>query len=274
MSLPWRLPGVRDARWGQIAVLGAFTVAGQLWLHFPVRPAEVVVSVAVMVVIDTLLARWLDRRWVPPLSPLISGLSIGLLIRGDNVWPFVIAALAAAASKHLLRVDGRHFLNPSCFGIVVALAVTNGYSWVSPGQWGTAGLVVFTVAATGVLMGYRVGRLVMVAAFLAAHVIAVAVMSGWPAAGMAEVLPASVLVFAFFMLTDPRTSPRTGPAAVAYGVSLAVLAQVIDLGGSMAGPFLALLVVGAVLGLRRSAQAGRRAQLSGSAAVVTLAGSQ
>lgn len=269
-----RLPGIRDPRWGQILVLTVFTLAGQFWLGFPVEPSEVLVSVALTVVLDAGLTRWLDRRWVAPLSPVISGLSIGLLIRGGNVWPFVVAAAAAVASKHFLRIRGRHFLNPSCFGIVVALALTHGYSWVSPGQWGTAGLLLLGIAGTGVVMGYRVGRLLMVGAYLGAHATAVLLAGGWPAAGVGAVLPGSVLVFAFFMLTDPRTSPRKWPAALIYGLSLAVLAQLIDLGGSMAGPFLALLLVGVVVGLRSLGSAGAWDQSAGSSGALTFLGSR
>lgn len=232
-------------------MLASFTLVGQLWLHFSVAPSQILTALVVVVGLDLTLTRWQDRRWAFPLSPVISGLSIGLLIRSDTVWPFVLAAAVAASSKHLLCIDGRHFLNPSCVGIVAALALTNGYSWVAPGQWGTAGLVLFAVASAGVLVGWRVRRLVMVAAFLLAHLAAVVVVGGWPAAGIAEVVPASVLLFAFFMLTDPRTSPSTRPAAVAYAAGLGVLAQVIDLGGSMYGPFLALLLVGTAAGTAR-----------------------
>ena len=68
-------------------------------------------------------------------SPLITGLSLSLLLRADAPWLHA-AAMIAIGSKFVLRVDGKHVFNPAGLAIVVLLFTTNGV-WISPGQWGT-----------------------------------------------------------------------------------------------------------------------------------------
>ena len=71
----------------------------------------------------------LDRR-----SPLITALSLSLLLRADTLWLHAAAGALAIFSKFVLRLSGKHIFNPAGLAIVALLAKSND-AWISPGQW-------------------------------------------------------------------------------------------------------------------------------------------
>ncbi|HET9691127.1 MAG TPA: RnfABCDGE type electron transport complex subunit D [Acidimicrobiales bacterium] len=238
------MPGWRDPRWGSVVILATFTVLGQTVLGFHVSAAEVLTSLGTCAALDLVLTRRRSGRWVLPLSATVTGLSLGVLLRSPDLPVFVVAAVAAIGSKHLIRsADGRHVANPSAFGLIVALLCSEGFSEVTPpGEWGTSALVALLVVGFGAVVLTRTRRLAMCATFLAAHVVfTLAVAGGTP--GFDQLLGPTVLVYAFFMITDPRTAPRALGPSLVYAVALAGLAAAIDAGGSMVGLYLALVAV-------------------------------
>src|SRR5205807_5727196 len=70
-------------------------------------------------------------------SPLITGLSLSLLLRADEPSLLAVAGVIAILSKFVIRRDGKHVFNPAGFAIV-ALLVLSDHVWISPGQWGTS----------------------------------------------------------------------------------------------------------------------------------------
>ena len=69
-------------------------------------------------------------------SILISAASLCLLLKTGHWWISVIAAFLTTASKYIFRFREKHIFNPSAFGIVATLLITND-AWLSPGQWGS-----------------------------------------------------------------------------------------------------------------------------------------
>src|SRR5262245_61834319 len=70
-------------------------------------------------------------------SPLITGLSLSLLLRAEEPWMHAVAGVIAISSKFLLRINGKHVFNPAGLAIVVLLLSSSGV-WISPGQWGAS----------------------------------------------------------------------------------------------------------------------------------------
>ncbi|MGH8919060.1 MAG: RnfABCDGE type electron transport complex subunit D [Actinomycetes bacterium] len=237
-----RVPPLRDPRWGQAAVLALFTVLGQTTLHFRVSVLDVLLALASACGLELVLHWQRHGQVALPLSAVISGLSIGLLLRSSYPAVFVACGLVAIGSKYLIAPGGRHLFNPSNFGLVVVLALSQGITDVTPGQWGTSAGLLLVACAAGALIVFRVRKLVLVGAFLGAHLLAVVAQQGGnPAWG--HTFNASILIFTFFRLTDPKTSPVTRRGQVAYAVLVAALTQVFVAGGSMVGPFVALTLV-------------------------------
>jgi Na+-transporting NADH:ubiquinone oxidoreductase subunit NqrB len=250
-AVRWVVPGRRDVRWGQIAILATLALLGQVWLHFAVSPLQIITAIITAVALDMAWTWHQERVLVVPASALITGLGLGLLLRSPDLAPFIIIEVIAISSKHLIRYQGKHIFNPGNFGLVVCLAFTNGLTQVTPGQWGTSGTLVLLVLCVGLFLGYSVGRLRILAFFFAVHCLVANVgqalhpstMMAWHGMLSSSVVPASILIFGFFMLSDPRTSPRTAMGGVAYATAVAVLGEVFTLMGSSAGTFVALVVV-------------------------------
>jgi Na+-transporting NADH:ubiquinone oxidoreductase subunit NqrB len=170
-------------------------------------------------------------------SALISGLSLCLLLRArDPLW-LALAALLAVGSKFALRVPcaGRpgtkHLLNPTN-GAIVLLLVGGAPVWVSPAQWGHHLPLVFGVAGFGSLVVHRSARSDVTLAFLAAWA-AVLFGRAW-LVGQAWVAPlhqlesGSLALFAFHMISDPRTTPDSRAGRVVFACLVAAGAGIVQ----------------------------------------------
>ncbi len=225
----------RDARLWQIVALSAllaWNIAG-LSLGAALQPS--LVAVAVSLAAEAAAARLAGRAGFDPRSPLITGLSLSLLLRGDALWIPTLAALLAIGSKFLLRVDGRHIWNPAAFGIVVLLQT--GHAWVSPGQWGNSAFFTALLAFAGILVLSRAARLDTTLAFLGAHALLLLARAAWlgdpPAIPLHQLESGALLLFAFFMITDPRTTPATRGARIGFAAGVALLAHGLWFGEQM-----------------------------------------
>src|SRR5205823_3814778 len=113
----------RDPRLVQLLIPGSFTVLGQTLLSFRITPLQLVLTWCVCCATELILTYREQGRLIPPLSATITALSLGLLLRTSDLLPFAIAGFAGIASKHVLRIEGRHVFNPSNFGLVLALVL-------------------------------------------------------------------------------------------------------------------------------------------------------
>src|SRR3954468_20554954 len=150
-------PIARDPRHYQIAILSALLAYGIGTLDFDIDAGSVAV-----ILLTALLTQYVCTRvWrlpsFDPRSPLISGLSLCLLLRTDDFELALVAAMLAVGSKFLLRVNGKHLFNPTNIAIVALMALT-GRVWVSPGQWGNVAFFAFLMACLGGLVVNRASR--------------------------------------------------------------------------------------------------------------------
>lgn len=216
-----------DPRIYQLSVLAGLLVYGMGALEFEIGVVQAAVTLGAV-----LLAQWGCTRWwklpaFDPKSALISGLSLCLLLRTNHLWLVVAAAVVTIASKFTLRFRGKHLFNPTNFGLVAMIALTDGGVWVSPGQWGNVAFFGFLMACLGGLVVNRAARSDVTLAFLGFYLALVfgrSLYLGEPfAIPFHRLQSGALLLFAFFMVSDPRTTPdsRSGrilfAALVAYG---------------------------------------------------------
>lgn len=159
-------------------------------------------------------------------SALITALGLSLLLRTEHVGTMVIAATAAILSKFVLRVQEKHLFNPANFGIITALTFCQG-AWVSPGQWGEEGWYVLLFLVTGGLVLRLVGRWDITIAFLGSYAGLEALRNLWLGwtwdVWLHRLMSGSLLMFACFMLTDPRTIPNARWSRLVWAVAIALL---------------------------------------------------
>ncbi len=209
----------RDPRHYQLAVLGSLLLWGVFGLDLEVRPA-----VAAVILATALGTQWLGGRLAglgrfEPRSALISTLSLTLLLRTASPAAAALAALLTIGSKFVLRVRGKHVWNPTNFGLAATMLLSDRV-WVSAGQWGSAALGALALASLGFVVVRRAERSDVTWAFLAAYGAVVFGRALWlgdpPAIPLHQLASGAFLIFAFFMISDPKTTPDSRPGRVLY----------------------------------------------------------
>ena len=206
------------------------------------------------------------RQFIDFLLPgHISGLAVSMLLYpGDRLMPIALAAAVAMASKQIFRITvggrGRHFLNPSNFGITVTLVL---FPWVgiAPpyhftenlsgiGNW----IFPIIIICSGTFLNTRfTRRLPLIASWLAAFVVQGVIRASLfdtpIAAALMPMTGVAFLLFTFYMVTDPPTSPSKTKNQIAFAVSVAALYSVLMMMQVVFGLFFALTIVCSVRGV-------------------------
>lgn len=220
-----------DPRHYQMSVQAALLLFGLAALDFEVTAARAGLTISAC-----LASQWLGSRFVRPApfewrSALISGTGLCLLLRTDSAALAVATCALSVLSKFFIRVNGKHLFNPTCFGLAAMMALRQGI-WVSAGQWGHAALVGFAIGSLGSLVVTRAARADVSLGFLgawAALLFGRAAWLGQPWAAPLHVLSnGSVLLFAFFMISDPRTTPDSRLGRLIFVTAVAIGAGVVQ----------------------------------------------
>lgn len=219
---------IRDPRRYQIVVQISLLVFGIGWLELPIRAAGVATILGAALLTQLFWTRWKSLPGFDPRSPLISGLSLCLLLRTELLVLMAVAAFVTISSKFLLRSRGKHLFNPTTFGLVAMLLLTDRV-WVSPGQWGSGVYFVLLLAGLGGLVVYRAERSDVTYAFLVSYGLLVLLRAAWLGDPLAIPLhhlrSGAFLVFAFFMISDPKTTPDSRAGRVLFAFVVAAIAM-------------------------------------------------
>ena len=237
---------LRDPRYYQIIVLSLLLSFGILALDFGIRWQNALAIIPTALAVQFLATRILGLSRFDPLSPLITSLSLTLLLRTDTLWLAIAAAALAIGSKFLLRYSGKHVFNPANFALV-CLMLLSDHAWVSSGQWGSAALGAFVLACLGFLVLTRAKRSETTIGFLlfyAALIFARALWLGDPLSiPLHQLQNGALLIFAFFMISDPKTTPNTAIGRLLFAAIVAGVAFTIQfLYYQPNGPILALIL--------------------------------
>ena len=231
----------QDIRDYQILFLSLFLFIGIGTRDWTIKPELIVVTIIISIltqwVLSIIQTRVIGNKSKPenaiPLSirsPLITSLGLCLLLRADNWTTMALAAVCAIASKFVFKFGNKHFFNPANFGIITVLLLTPD-AWVSPGQWGEEWFYGMLFVATGGMVLQRVGRWDTTAAFLSSYAALEAMRNIW--LGWAwdvywhRLMSGSLLLFALFMVTDPRSIPNARIGRLLWAVCIAVLTYIL-----------------------------------------------
>jgi Na+-transporting NADH:ubiquinone oxidoreductase subunit NqrB len=237
---------LRDPRYFQVAILSSLLAFGVGILDFGIawqNAATIVVTAQFTQYVGTRMA---GLKRFDPLSALITSLSLTLLLRTEFIALAAIAAVIAVGSKFLIRVRGKHVFNPANVALVAMMLATD-HAWVSSGQWGSATLGALALTCLGFLVLTRAKRAETTIAFLLAFSALLFGRALWlgdpPAIPVHQLQSGALLIFAFFMISDPKTTPDAAVGRALYGVLVATVAFVIQFVYYVPnGPILALVM--------------------------------
>jgi Na+-transporting NADH:ubiquinone oxidoreductase subunit NqrB len=234
-----------DARLYQILFLSLFLLVGIFTRDWTVQPGIVAIAtcLATQIIIQVSLFNvqsWQDKDFnfntqlqtlkssLP--SALITSLGLSLLLRADHYSTLILAGAVGITSKFLFRVQDKHIFNPANFGMITALLLTPD-AWVSPGRWGEEGWYAVLFLGAGGLVLRRVGRWDTTIAFLGSYAGLEAVRNlwlGWTWDVWAHrLMSGSLLLFALFMVTDPRSIPNSRTGRIIWAMAIALLTFVL-----------------------------------------------
>jgi Na+-transporting NADH:ubiquinone oxidoreductase subunit NqrB len=200
-----------DARYLQIGFLGSFLLFGALLRDFALRPEQVALTFAAALTTQWLGARLLDLPGHSLLSAAVTSLGLSILVRADSLWVHPLVAMIAIGAKFVIRINGKHLYNPANLGAMTALLLLPG-AWVSPGQWGSDLLLALWVAAFGITVSTSARRFDIAWAFLAIYVGLLCLRIEYLGARWAvlenQLSSGALILFTFFMITDPMTTPN------------------------------------------------------------------
>jgi Na+-translocating ferredoxin:NAD+ oxidoreductase RnfD subunit len=255
-TYPVILPKLRDPRLHLAATIISLQVIGQVGFHFDLSIAQILISLATCAVIEVAIAVRTQHVLMWPASALLTGNGVAFVLRvpgtqhGDwwstRGWPIYAGTAAfSLLSKHIIKWKGEHIFNPSNIGLVVCFLVL-GRTRANPLDFWWGPMSVWLALALGIILlgGFtilsRLKLLRVALCFWASFAVGIGVLAAaghamvarWhlgPITGfhfwLVLVTSPEVLVFLFFMITDPKTAPRSPVHRVIYAVALGLLAS-------------------------------------------------
>ena len=254
---PIILPSLRDARLHVAAVLLTLQVLGQTVLGFRLSIAQILACLAAGALIEFIVSFFKDKTIMWPASGLLTGNSTAFLLRVPGtlhgqwwstrgIWIFIGVVAFGMATKYVIRWKGRHIFNPSNVALVLAFIVLGPQRtepldlwWAPLGRWMILTYAILIVG--GLLIAWELRLLGLVLGFMAAFAVFAALavapvpdhcmvaswhvtpMCGWDLWKVLVTSP-EILVFAMFMIPDPKTVPEGRLARVVFGILVALLA--------------------------------------------------
>jgi Na+-translocating ferredoxin:NAD+ oxidoreductase RnfD subunit len=278
-TYPLILPSIRDPRLHVAAVIITIHVLGQTALHFDVSIPQILAAIVTCAIIEVALTFRSSRAFVWPASAMLTGSGVALILRvvgtpPDQPWNtdgwYVFAGVAAFSllTKYVIKYRGTHVFNPSNIGLVVAFIVL-GSTRVEPLDfwWGpldAAMLLAYAVIiGGGILITRRLKLLALAGAFWLTLATGIGLLAGsghcmvanWsftPVCGVdfwrVIVTSPEVLIFLFFMITDPKTTPLGAVGRVVFGILVGVtstllMAPQVDEFGTKVGLLTGLVII-------------------------------
>ena len=210
--------------------------------------SRTLLAIGTALVLEVVLGRWFWGRIPNLASAYITGISVGILLRSPEYWPYALCSAIAITSKYALRVRGRHIWNPSNFAICAMLVLAPEFVAALSIQWGNTVWPMVVIWVLGAFIVYRVQRFHITAAYVVSFV-ALALLRTLVTghAFLAEVAPITgsmYQLFIFFMITDPKTTVTPKRAQVLVAILVAVAELILRLAHVVNAPFFALTIVG------------------------------
>lgn len=213
-----------DPRHYQIAVLSVLLAYGIARLDFDVGWFHFLTILTTALLTQYACCRIFKLSSFDPRSPLISGLSLCLLLRANDPWLMVLTPALTIFSKFILRWKNKHIFNPTNFGLVVIMLLTD-QAWVSPGQWGSQAFFGFLLVCLGGLVIHRATRSDVTYAFLLFYTAILFSRALWLGDPLSipwhQLQNGAFLIFAFYMISDPRTTPNSRVGRILFALLVA-----------------------------------------------------
>ncbi len=215
---------MKDPRHFQLLFLSSALAYGLFFLGFDQSALKVAVILSSSLVFHYGLNALFSEEKSPK-SALITGLSLSLLLRSQSLGILALAPGISLSSKYLLRIQGKHFINPALASLLLIAFL--GQGWISPGQWGQGFILALFIGSLGGLVTFKAWRLDISLAFLLGYAGLWMLRTLWLgdpwSIFLHKLFSGSLILFTFFMLSDPRSTPNARLSRLLFGMIVALL---------------------------------------------------
>ena len=220
---------------------------GKLVLNLPITWFEIAIVVGVAIILDHLFI-YIEKRKLSffSYSAVNTALGVTFLLRTTDIWIYIFVVFVALLQKYVLRINGRHFLNPSNFAVVAGLAVFPYATFTTPDQWGGFWWLGVLMLALGLFITSIVNRALIPIVFMGVYTLLTYLFITHNFLEIFQTLiSGSFLLFMLFMLTDPRTTPEKRSTQLLFTAIIALLTVFMELfvGVYEINMFLALFIM-------------------------------
>jgi Na+-translocating ferredoxin:NAD+ oxidoreductase RnfD subunit len=256
--MPVVLPKLGDPRLQLAAVITSLQILGQAAFGFRLSIAQILLSLGTCAVLEIAITARKQKVWMWPASALLTGNGVAFILRVPGTshgewwslrgwWIYVATAAVSLLSKYAITWRGGHIFNPSNIGLVLCFLVLGrnraeplDFWWGPMSVWLALALAI--IVSGGFLILRRLKLLVVAVGFWLSFAAGIAVLGATGHAMTARwhlgplegrtfwwVLLTSpeVLVFLFYMITDPKTAPSGDRPRLVYAVSIGLLSALL-----------------------------------------------
>lgn len=203
-----------------------FLTAGKIFFRLSVTWLEIIVLLASSLALELGLLKIFSpqEKLRFPLTALSTGFNYVFMLGVTNFFYYLPGLLVGLLQKHIFRkVSGAHFQNPSNLAIVVTLLLFPANSFITVRDWGSTAVFAAIAVFLGVFLLFRLGILIIpVAFFLFDTLFKYALLVSDLKILLSDFFSAAVILFSFFMITDPKTIPARVSSRTIYAMLIAL----------------------------------------------------
>lgn len=187
-----------------------FILVGKIVFHIGVKWLEILLILFTSVFLEVSLNYLKNKQWTFKPSPIISALAICVILRSTQTWHYALAGGLGIIFKYVLRQkDGTHYFNPSNLGVLIVLLIFPDETMLDFKGWGSHPAFLLFIFSTAVLL-LRKSKLFRnsLVFFITYSSFYLLLVSSAPSSVMTSLLSPTILLFGFFIINDPQSSPR------------------------------------------------------------------
>lgn len=225
----WKKIWFADIRILQACLMGTLLLVGVFIQDFSIYFWQIFATFLAGLLTQWLWMQLLGLEKNSIFSGVITCLGLSLLLRSDSFWVHPSIAVIVLSSKFLIQIDRKHIFNPAMLGVIIGVKFFPG-AWISPGQWGDELLISCFLLLFGLVVSRRANIQDISIAFIGTYVGLLGLRTihygyEWEVF-LHQISNGSLILFTFFMITDPRTAPNHKIARILHGVAVALFAHI------------------------------------------------
>lgn len=203
-----------------IIILSIFSIIGFFVFGIKSTLPQLIIAIITAGLLDSLIYFYKTKRFKISKSGIITGFFVGLVLSTGQFWyvplfASIVAILGKHIGRYIMQLIGQrnHLFNPAIFGIFVSMLIFR----TGDGWWGAGSLI--AVIILGIILLLRFKAVGLVVSFLITYFVFLFLFNIGSLGNFGiNFLTSHLYFFAFFMLTEPRTSPTLFKGKIIYGI--------------------------------------------------------